>query len=111
VAKARVEKSRPQGEPQSEAQGRSASKGKAQPPSQGPLALAKERLARGDVRGARKVLRGALEPASGLAREADKAEAKALLSRIGVDPGALSAIGGVLAVILFALVTAILLRR
>lgn len=74
---------------------------------EGPLGAAQEALARGDVQRARALY---AEAASSGSPE-QQAEARARLGQLGLDPGALAAAGAVLAAILFAVVSAILLRR
>ena len=79
-------------------------------PASGPIAEANALLARGEVGAARARLQ-AVVAQSGDDQQETRREARELLGRVGVDPGALGAAAGVLAVIGFALVSAILLRR
>ena len=104
VSNQRAEKNRPQ----AEAKGAPAKGAKGQP--SGPIGEATALLSRGDVRGARQKLRAAVDEPGDPGQEARR-EARELLARIGVDPGALGAAAGVLVVIGFAVVSAILLRR
>lgn len=99
----RAEKSRPPAEVRA-----APAKGKA--PASGPIAEANALLSRGEVGEARARLQAVVAQSGDGQQEAGR-EARELLARIGVDPGALLAAAGVLAVIGFALVSAILLRR